>query len=167
MLLRRLILAGMLALAVAQAAYYVPKMPNPMASHFNGSGVPNGWSSPQHFFGIIMALEVILAGSFLFLTPWSFSRLTDDKINLPNKGYWLAPERRPQTIAKFNQAMLEFGILSQALLIYVVQLSVQANLATEAVLSPNVLVALLIYLGVTVLWLLRLITCFSLPAGTK
>ena len=40
---------GLLSLAILQAAWYYPRLPETVASHFSGSGIPDGWMSKQSF----------------------------------------------------------------------------------------------------------------------
>jgi uncharacterized membrane protein len=154
---------ALLALAVAQAVISMPVMPNPMASHFNGSGVPNGWSTPQQFFGGILVIELLVAAAFMLMSP--FSKLSDQRINLPHKDYWLAPQRRAATIARLQAIMLEFGLITMALLIYAVHLSIAANLRHPPLLSSHIIIALLLYVVGTLLWVVRLYLAFSRTSG--
>lgn len=69
------------------------QLPDRLATHFNGSGEPNGWmsrSASQTFmlvFGFLFPLFIILVCSATRFLPVSL-------INIPNRQYWLAPERR-------------------------------------------------------------------------
>lgn len=44
-----LIYLGLLLLAILQAAWYYPQLPEMVASHFGVSGKPDGWMSRQSF----------------------------------------------------------------------------------------------------------------------
>lgn len=160
---RSAILFALLAAAAAQAAHYAPLMPARMASHFDGAGVPNGFSTPGAFFTIMLGLQAIMALSWLTIRPF-MRRLPPEQINLPNRDYWLEnPERREVAFERFAAVMLEFGIMLELLLVYVTQLVVEANLRSPVILSSKIALAL-IALGVgTCLWLVRLFTAF--PRG--
>ena len=158
---RHLILVGLFAAAVAQAVYYYSKLPNPMASHFGANGAANGWSSPGQFFAIILLVEAACAISFL-CTPL-FSRLPVSMINMPNKDYWLAPERREQTMRRFGDSMLDFGIATQLMLLYGVQLAIQANLTDPPRLSDNIAWALAVYGLGTAVWTIHWMLSYRLP----
>lgn len=38
--------------AAVQSIYFYPSLPETLASHFNGSGLPNGWLSKPAFFAV-------------------------------------------------------------------------------------------------------------------
>jgi uncharacterized membrane protein len=40
---------GLIAVGVLQSIYYYPRMPEVVASHFDGLGAANGWSSKNGF----------------------------------------------------------------------------------------------------------------------
>jgi uncharacterized membrane protein len=77
-----------------QARRFAATMPPVLATHFGGSGAPNGWQTQSQFF----ILEVVLLGVCLLLAfgiPWLIGALPISLVNLPNKEHWLAPERFP------------------------------------------------------------------------
>ena len=88
------IILGLIALALLQAVFYYPQLPDTIATHFAGNGEPNGWSSKSTFFllmiGIMVFIGISLGPSVLWL--WQ-----PGLVNLPNRDYWLAPERNEQT----------------------------------------------------------------------
>lgn len=153
--MRQLILLALILAACVQAYLAYPRMPNPMASHFNGAGIADGWSSPADFFTVMLMVEIACAACFLF-TP-GLTRLPDGLINLPNKDYWLAPERREQTLRGLGRSMLDFGIATQLLLMYAMHLSVQANLSDPPRLSSNIVWALCLYVVASLVWTVALI----------
>lgn len=152
-----LLLAGVL-----QAAFYYPRLPDTVASHFGGSGKADGFSSKTSFFAI--TLGSLLGDGLLFLVigcalPFIPSRF----INVPRREYWLAPERRRATVDRVAAWLLWFGVLTTLLLIFVVQLAIEANLDGSSTLSPWFFVLLVLYLGLTVVWLIHLLRSFRLP----
>ena len=52
---------ALVALAVAQAIFYYPQLPGTMASHFDGAGHPNGWSSKPVFVGGMFGMMALMA----------------------------------------------------------------------------------------------------------
>jgi hypothetical protein len=78
------------------------------------------------------------------------------RINLPNRDYWLAPERYAETIAFLRAGLIWFGVLLVTFLCYVHWLVVVANSVQPAQLSESrffgglaaFFVALLIWLKV-------------------
>jgi uncharacterized membrane protein len=126
---RGLFLAILVA-AITQAIYAFPQMPERMASHFAASGAPNGWMTKEQFF-VIYAITFLPA---LFLEFWvggKISRTSEARINLPNKEYWLAPERRSATLAYFQTFFAWYGCALLLLLVFVFGLAMRANLSPK------------------------------------
>lgn len=116
-----------LAAAIAQAIYAFPQMPERMASHFAASGIPNGWMTKVQFF-LAYATTFLPA---LFVEFWvgrRISRTPETRINLPNKEYWLAPERCAGTFAYFESFFAWYGCALLGLLVFVFRLAMRANL---------------------------------------
>ena len=81
-----------LVAAVHMAVYY-PQLPERMATHFGPNGQADGWMSKSAFtaFFLIMItfMTALMSGIGTLIRV-----LPPEMINLPNKEYWLAPERR-------------------------------------------------------------------------
>ena len=95
-------------------------------------------------------------GALIRVTP-------DDAVNLPNKEYWLAPERREATIATITQQMNAFTVMMNVFMIGIHQLSVMANLTPDKHLSNGVWVLLLGFLGGTGYWVYKMYCDFKMP----
>jgi uncharacterized membrane protein len=74
-----------------------PQLPNRVAVHFGAYGQPNGWMTrDQHVLFLLAAglvVPTIILGIFALIR-----RLKGRGLNVPNKEYWLAPERREETL---------------------------------------------------------------------
>ncbi|MDH3714664.1 MAG: DUF1648 domain-containing protein [Gammaproteobacteria bacterium] len=149
------------ALSIVQAAYYYPQLPDTMASHFDGAGVVNDWSSPVGFFAVV--LLVVALNLFVFVALPHLIVAGRLRVNLPHRDYWLAPERREQTRARIAGFLGWFGVASLLLAVAVVQLVMDANLA-QAPLSPVVCWLLLAYFVYVLVSLARLFWQFRKPA---
>ena len=141
-------------------AHYYPQMPDPMAAHFDGSGQPNGWQSREGFFlltgAMVLLVVVMFAGTGLL-----FRSLPTSLFNLPNRDYWLAPERRDSTIAFMARQMDWFGVGTLVLLAAVVWMAMEANLGPDPMLDSSTMWWLLgIYLVFTTLWLVHFVLKF-------
>jgi uncharacterized membrane protein len=146
---------------VLQARFYASKMPNVMASHFDTSGSPNGWQTQSAFF-VIEVLAAALAGLLAFVVPRTLSAIPVSLINLPNKEYWLAPERRQSTMAHFRVHFAWFGCALLAFLLFVMELAFRANLTTPHRLNNTAFIAALVtFLAFALIWTIRLITRFA------
>ena len=148
-----LALAGLL-----MAAYYYPQMPERMASHFAADGRPNGWQPREAFF-LIMLVVGALSAIISFFAPWRIASQPNERINLPNRDYWLAAERRAQTMNYVAAFMAWFGCGVLFVLICATFLALQANLAPDRHFNSQalllVLVAFLISLMVSLIRFIR------------
>jgi uncharacterized membrane protein len=111
-------------------AFYYPKMPQRMASHFAADGSPNGWLPREAFF-LLMLLVTASSAVTVFFAPWQIARKSNARFNLPNRDYWLAPERREATMRIVAALMAWFGCGILFVLIAGTYLALQANLAPD------------------------------------
>jgi serine/threonine-protein kinase len=123
---RTLFFAIVLA-AIAQCVHDFPQLPARMASHFAASGMPNGWMTKSQFF-ITYAMVFLPALAVEFWVARRIAKKPDAKINLPNKEYWLAPERRAETFAYFESFFAWYGCAFLALLVFAMGLAMHSNL---------------------------------------
>lgn len=148
-----------------QAAYYAPKLPQQVASHFDAAGRPNGWSSRTSFFVTGAAIQILLLGIFAGLS-FGIRKIPRSLVNLPRKDYWLAPERREETFAFMGRQLLWFALATQVFYIAIIGLCIRANLpaAVPAGGAPAegqpFLLLMAVYLGFTLLWGVRFFVRF-------
>ena len=158
----RLITLGLLAMGIARAALVWDRLPEPMASHFGAGGVPNAWSSRGRFFLVLgvagggVTLLLANIGSLLRWLPRSI-------VNLPHREYWSTDERWPIALAKTTVWMAWFGVATAALLLWVVELTLRANLAAGPLPAAPMWGSLALYLGFAVSWLVGLQRAFRPP----
>ena len=151
-----LVLVGLL-----MAAYYYPRMPERMASHFAGDGRPNGWQPREAFF-LIMLVSSASSALVAFFAPWRIASQPNARINLPNRDYWLAPERRQHTMNYFSAFMAWFGCAILFVLISGTFLCFQANLAPDHDFnSPALIVVLVAFLLFLLVSLIRFVRHFQ------
>ncbi len=114
---------ALVGLGVETAAIW-PSLPARVATHFDWSGAPNGWA-PRPVLLSVMA-GVCLMEILLFATLGGV-RLSDRRINLPNKAYWLAPERREATIDAIRLWIRAFVTVMTAFTSIVFIMAMRAN----------------------------------------
>ena len=102
-------------ICLAHAFYYYPRLPDQVAHHFGASGRPDAFGSKMHFLILYIVTIAITAAMFLGF-GLALPKIPNSLINLPNKDYWLAPERRRQTLDYILPQMLWFGSLTLMLL---------------------------------------------------
>lgn len=86
-----------LGLAIAAASGFllatVERLPDPVATHFGGSGAADAWMTrPVYTLGMLfflVAFPLLMVGAI-----GGLPRLIPNLVNLPNRHYWLGPERR-------------------------------------------------------------------------
>ena len=159
----QLALLGLIGVALVQSLYYYPQLPETVASHYGPSGSADGWSSKTTFLVLYIGLVCFMAGLFALLPRW-VRRLPTSMINIPNKDYWLAPERREQTMQRFADQMLSFGIAVVLVLIVIFQLVFTANLPGSQGFSTTTMAIILggFLLGVLV-WTVRMLRAYRVP----
>ncbi len=155
----RFVFLLVLALCVLQAFYYYPLLPDRVASHFGASGRPDAWSDKSFFVGLYLAVVGIIA----ILLPGSgacISKLPDSLINLPNKEYWLAPERRQETFDSLSRYFFWMASATLLLMLDVFHQAFRVHLGKTDRLEHPV-ASIVLYTVFALVGSLRLIARFS------
>lgn len=148
------------AVAVLQCAIYYPQLPATVASHFGASGHPNGWSPKGVFFAIVFGMILLNVLVFVLLPP-RLPRLSRGGLNLPNKGYWLAPERHEATESSVRTRITWFGVAQMALLVMTVQFVITANMRPEPRLGAGMGWLMAAYFGFVAGWIFHFFRRFA------
>jgi len=122
----RFLFAAILLSAIAQCVHDFPLLPDRVASHFAASGIPNGWMTKTQFF-VMYALVLLPALAIEFWVSHRIANKPDAKLNLPNKEYWLAPERRAGTFAYFEAFFAWYGCVFLLVVVFAMGLAMRAN----------------------------------------
>lgn len=145
-----LVLQAMLAGFVCYSAQTLPPI---VASHFSASGVANGFMPRQTY---LAGFSLVLIGVPLLIAflPGSLLSHRNAQLNIPNRAYWLAPERRDTTLAFIRGHGKWFAATVSLFLGYVHWLVVQANQLQPPILSStDILGGLAAFLLALVVWL--------------
>jgi hypothetical protein len=129
------------------------QLPAVVASHFGASGVANGFMPVRVYTGLMLALLVGLPALTVGIGAWSLKR-PGARVNTPNREYWMAPERRTQTVQAMRPGLMGFGVFLMIFLCYTHWLVVVANGRQPPVL-PNAwfIAGLLVFFVVVGFWL--------------
>jgi len=153
----------MCLLCIGQAVYYYPMLPESVASHFGISGKPDGWSSKSSFIMVPFIITGVITVVFLAVA-FGLSKIPVSLINLPNKNYWLSPERKQASLDFFTGYFLWFGSATLVLLIDIFRQTFLVNTGSADALGHSV-PALVVYFVFTALWIAGLYMKFGGKTG--
>jgi len=141
------------------------QLPDPVATHFDGSGQPNGWMS--RFSHLLFMLVFGFAFPFLVVAALYVVRfLPSTFINIPRRDYWLAPERRADTFAWLFRHSLWFACIGVSFITGIHYLIVRANAQPPAQLPTPLLLTLAgAFLAALATWAIAMIQHFRRTAG--
>jgi uncharacterized membrane protein len=117
---------AILAAGVLQCIHDFPLLPQRMASHFAASGAANGWMTKSQFL-IVYAIVLLPALFVEFRLHRKIATTPEKNLNLPNRQYWLAPERRDKTFAYFEMFCAWFGCAFLLVEVCAMGLAMRAN----------------------------------------
>jgi uncharacterized membrane protein len=159
----RFFLLGLVLVSLVEAARQWSAAPARVPSHFDFAGHPNAWASRDEFFLLQVGVTLLVAALFLGM-PAALRSAPASLINLPNKGYWLAPERRDETMDRLASSFEVFACATVLLLLVVFELTSLA--ARGGGLATNwFLPVLACYLVFTFVWTVALIRTFARVPG--
>jgi hypothetical protein len=154
----------MLVLCAAQILYYAPLLPDIVASHFSFDGTPDGWGDKDSFLILYTGFVVFLASLFVAIALF-LPRIPPALINMPDKDYWLAPERKEATLSYLSGRLLAMGNVTVLFIIVLFQFTIQANLRAEEDirLGAETLVLAGVYSAYMLIWVIRLFASLRRP----
>jgi uncharacterized membrane protein len=139
-----------------------PQLPPTVASHFDAAGQPNAFMSRSGYVRFMLGLAVGLPAVVVVVLSTVYSRATD--LKLPNREYWLAPERLDRTRAFLVAHGVWFGSLLVTLTCCVHWLELGANRQQPPHLSNQSIAAVLVaFLIATAAWVAALMFAFRRP----
>ena len=138
-------------------------LPERVGVHFGPGGAADGWVS-----SLASTLMMLGMNTFVFVLIYFSPRIVDRVpgrwISLPNRDYWLVPERRQQAVAILSDHMWQFGTALFLFMFVAGSLTLRANLSDPIRLNETVfLSALVIFLGYTLYWTIALVRAFRIP----
>jgi uncharacterized membrane protein len=155
----RLFLLGLVFVSLVEATRQWNSAPGRVPSHFDASGRPNAWSSRDEFFMLQIGVTLGIAALFIGI-PWLLKSTPASLINLPNKSYWLAPERRGETMDRLVSYSDVFACATVLLLFVVFELTSLSSRGGS--LSTSFFLPVLVsYLVFSAGWTVALIRTFA------
>jgi len=135
-------------------------LPERIASHFAASGDANDYMTRDGYriFMLLFAVGFpLVMAALISCLAWLMPNIT----NIPNRAYWLAPERRETTFAVLSGYALWLGCLLVLLMGGVHWLLVRANAVNPPKLENGPFIALLlVFVAATILWTVMLLRRF-------
>jgi uncharacterized membrane protein len=149
---------------ITQSAFYYTRLPERVASHFGAGGMPNDWMPKTGNLLLSSGIFLLMTG-IMYFTPIFTARLPVRFINLPNKDFWLADERKEHTLADISSRMYIFGIAMNLFFIFLNHMVFLANMTNPVRLNDSAaLLALGIFMFVLAGWFFSFIRRFHKPA---
>jgi uncharacterized membrane protein len=157
-------LSCLFALGVALRTYWVS--PPQVPVHYGLNGTPDRWGSSMSL--LVMHACIIGLGTLLFLAlPEFVRRAPSSMLNLPNKEYWLSPERRGIAAHKLATWSDTLGIGVNVLMItlqLVLAREVEEANVTGGIVPGLVLGGFMLFTLCSVVWL---VASYRIPTRSE
>ena len=153
---------GLLVISLIQIWGLGVLLPQEVPIHFDWNGDPDRFTSRAGFLWSMTGL-VIGTTAFLLFFGWLTPKIPDSMINLPNKEYWLAPERRETSHRRIQLMLVWVGSLTTLLFSAIAFLSWLVGMQYLANISPWVWIVVAVY---TVAIMYMCLGGFSKPADS-
>ena len=140
-------------------------LPAKVASHFGSDGSANGYMWHHTYLYFMLAFVVLLPLFFNFVAS-AVARLPVTMINIPNRDYWLAPERRGLVVDRLRRQMQMFSAMLVVFLCFVHWEVMRANQSMPPMLdNRRFMLGLGLFMAALIVWIVSLRRQFRLPAA--
>lgn len=109
-------------------ALTVERMPARVASHFDASGRPNGWSGRTSYALLLLGVGTLLPLGCVGMVH-ALTRRGPARLNLPGRDHWLRPEHAAEAVRRVRAHMWWLGCVMAAAALIIHVLVLQANRA--------------------------------------
>jgi len=117
---------------------------------------------PKPAFFVVYAAMICVSAAVGLFAPRSIASKSPDRINLPNKEYWLAPERRDATFAFFRRSFAWYGCVLLLMLVLTMGLAIQANFTAPPRMPAGPILSIIVaFVLFNVAWVIGLLRHFS------
>jgi serine/threonine-protein kinase len=139
------------------------RLPATVASHFGFAGQADAFMSRPFYLAFMCAFAAGIPMLLVALPAW-IARRWPRALNLPNRDYWLAPERLEATTQSLTSHFVAFGVALSLLLAFVHWEVVQANLRKPPMLDNGRFAAAMVaFVLVALFWTFRFFARFRRP----
>lgn len=129
--------------SITGIALTVDRLPARVASHFGAGGLANGFMTREIYLVFTIGM-IVLPPALLALVIGASVRHFPQLLNLPNRDYWLAPERRDETAEYLLAHAAWLAALLALLALGVHLLLIRANRAVPPRLDAGPFFAMLL-----------------------
>lgn len=155
-----LVLAALCIAFVADVLLTADHLPERLATHFGLDGNPDGWMTRsghvRFILGFGLGVPAFILGIFAIV-----SRLGGAGLNIPHRDYWLAPERRAETLAFAQRKMVWLACLLVIFFAMINHLLIRANSHVPVKLSGmDLWLPIALFLAATGVWTAHFIRPF-------
>ena len=159
------VFGALLATAAWRVNLLAGGLPERVAVHFDASGNPNGFATREGC-RRLMFWFTLGAPAFIVLVTALIPRLIPPAmINIPNRDYWLAPERAGESVSFLSEQGIWFGCIFLAFLAFVDELLVKANSTTPPVFPTRLFLGSMLLLFAAIgIWAVRMFKRFRQPS---
>ncbi len=137
------------------------QLPPVVASHFSGSGAADGFM-PRASYAVLMTVLAVGIPGMLSFFATRFMDSPHPPVNIPNRAYWLAPERREATLRYLGSRLRWLGLGVMVFLCYIHGLVLLANREQPAALPAwPFAIGMVLFLFMVFAWTLAVTRRFS------
>lgn len=128
-----------------------PQLPPTVAHHFGGGGRPDRWGSLESLVVIMFVMSAVLV-LCCHAVALLIARMPASMFNLPDRDYWLSPERADATRGTIATRLVVFGHISLLFASGLTHITLAANLSSPVRLPDVFGYGLAAYLAITFAW---------------
>ena len=127
-----------LAAVGIQAASYWDRLPEREATRHAPADDSGHLNTKETFFGFEMGLVFFTTGLFTLIAS-ALPKARPEVFNIPNRAYWMAPERQRDTIGFIQRRLWVMAIVAGAFTIFISQLVLDNSMEGKRLNNGNLL----------------------------
>lgn len=141
-------------------AFYYNRLPEEIASHFNVSGRADEWMNKSSYFLTYYLIMLSIAALFSVINIF-INKIPEKMINLPNKKYWLDPDRKEESLNSIKNFIYWLGTLTIIFILLVFREVYIANLNRTYDLGNTMWIYLIILLAAVTYTVIKMYSRFN------
>jgi hypothetical protein len=158
-----IVLFGLLLAGAAwRVSLLAGELPPVVAVHFDAQGVPNGFTTREGCRKFMLVLTLGAPVFIVLVTALIPRFIPAAMINIPNRDYWLAPERAGESLGFLSNQGIWFGCIFLVFTACVDELLVRANSAAPPIFPTGLFMGSMALLVAAIgVWAARMFRRFS------